>query len=1407
VIVIVLLMSLYSLTNSFTFLIEHDQPLLSNAARLEKLVVDMETGERGFLITGKEEFLEPYNNSIPEFDDLIEKEKELVSDNPSQVAVLGEIDRIHDEWIRVAGEPEIAKRREANKATISAEYLQEVVKQETGKSIMDEIRVLLASMEADFRADDDPESIILTVKIAKDMIDQETGQRGFIITGEDNFLEPYAQGQTELTKDIAKLRTRLVDDSTNKTRLNQIEALATDWTEEAAEPEINARREMDANPVTMSDVIAMMEAGTGKSILDEMRIHFTDFIQNEEKLNRQRAETAINQAILTYLLGFGAIIGSIAFGIMIGYFISRNITTSILSMTDIADKLAAGDLKQTIGSTSQDEIGMMSHAFQQMINYQQQMAEVANRLAEGDVNVDFAVQSEQDMLGNAFRQMVSYQREIAQSAERLAKGDLTVDVVAQSEKDILGNAFQQMIINLRKVTSENKNQIWRSTGQAELNNSMQGQQNITALAGNIICLLCEYLEAQVGVIYLLNDDVLELADSYAFLYRESLANRFKIGEGLVGQVAREKKPIVLCDMPSDHLRITSGLRELMPTNVVASPFMYEGEMIGVVELGTMSQFSERQMEFLEGAMQNIAIAFNTVQASSRMQVLLEQTQQQSEELQSQQEELRVANEELISQTETLQESETKLKEQQAELEATNVQLEHQATALEDSRNALQKKQVAVDEQNKKLTQAQDVLEQKAEELSLASKYKSEFLANMSHELRTPLNSLLILARMLSDNEEGNLTEDQVESAQIIYNGGVDLLNLINEILDLSKIEAGRMVFQVEATRLDELVTTMQSQFNHVAEKNEVNFRITKGDNLPVTIKTDAQRVQQIIKNLLSNAFKFTEKGDVTLAIYRPESTVDLSRSGLDHRQTVAFGVTDTGIGMTPEQQKIIFEAFQQADGSTSRQYGGTGLGLSISRELATNLGGQIDLESVVGQGSTFTLYLPEQFDEKTLSEKKSLETETESRYTPSRSQTHMPSRSQTEFGNEATSPLSSFSDDRTDLTEDDQVLLIIEDDPKFAKIVYDLSHKKGFKSLVAQDGQTGLQLAHSYKPSAIILDLNLPKLDGWQVLERLKENAETRHIPVHIMSVDDESMDAYKQGAMGYLTKPVTAEGLDEAFLRISQFETRGIKRLLLVEDDVVLRQSVRKLLDGSDVEIQEVGLGKEALDLLQTQHFDCMILDLTLPDMSGFEVLNQLNQGETSSRCPVIVYTGKALTVEEDAELMKYADSVIVKGAKSPDRLLDETSLFLHRVVADMPQDKQETIQKMYHQEVQLTSKLVLVVDDDTRNAFALSKLLIGKGLKVKLAKDGQHALKVLEKTPEIDIVLMDIMMPIMDGYETIKQIRAQSKFHNLPIIALTAKAMKGDREKCLAVGANDYLSKPTDENRLLSMLRVWLY
>lgn len=938
-------------------------------------------------------------------------------------------------------------------------------------------------------------------------------------------------------------------------------------------------------------------------------------------------------------------------------------------------------------------------------------------------------------------------------------------------------------------------QVWQITGQAVLAEVMSGEQDITTLARNVIRQLCLITEAQVGALYLMQGQKLQLHGSYAYSQRKHLANQFHIGEGLIGQAALEKQRIVLTSVPPDYMVIRSGLGETVPHSLLALPFVHENQVIGAIELGTLTAFSLRQLEFLDAAARSIAIVFNTALARAQIDELLAETRQQAEALQSQEEELRATNEELATQAEVLRRSEARLRQQQAELETANAELEENSTNLRE-------KQLTLDWQNQKLRNAQAELEKRAVELARANKTKSEFLANMSHELRTPLNSLLILARLLMENEEGNLTPEQVQSAQIIYSGGQDLLNLINEILDLSKIEAGRMEFHIAPTLLTDMVKAMQVQFNHVAAAKSLTFATHITPDLPATIQTDQQRVEQILKNLLANAFKFTETGSVTLAIHRPTSPINTTTGKLAPDQAVAISVSDTGIGISPEQQQIVFEGFQQADGSTSRKYGGTGLGLTISRELAIRLGGHIGLESTPGKGSTFILYLP-------LISQPVVESTTPitvpspvpgeaPRYKQPTGPLVMPS---------APPPSQTLPDDRHQLDDRHKRLLIIEDDDRFAKIVYDYAHKRGLHCLIAPDGETGLQLVASRQPDAIILDLKLPGISGWEVLDRLKNNPDTRHIPVHIISIDDEDQNVYKMGAMGFISKPVSMEDLEQVFQKLERVSSQEIKTILLIEDDENLRHSVKKLLGGEDVQVVEANTGAAALQFLRTQLFDCMILDLTLPDMTGFDLLDKMNESDDLRRCPVIVYTGKALTEDENLALMQYADSVIVKGVKSPERLLDETALFLHRVVADLSSEKQKTIKQLHEQDTTLAGKHILAVDDDMRNAFALSKLLSDKGLKVTLARSGQQALDTLENTPDISLVLMDIMMPGMDGYEAIRRIRLQPRFRNLPILALTAKAMKGDAEKCIAAGANDYLAKPLDVSRLFSMLRVWLY
>jgi len=995
------------------------------------------------------------------------------------------------------------------------------------------------------------------------------------------------------------------------------------------------------------------------------------------------------------------------------------------------------------------------------------------------------------------------EKEHAEVARRAAE---EAQRVSESARETAEVARKTAEIAQREVEAANRAleaQIWHTNGQTQLNNRMRGEQAVAPLAANVIEQLCEYLHLQTGVLYVREDDILRPVGGYALPRRDGPLPHFKVGEGLVGQAVQSRKPLILTDIPPDYGAIASGLGSAPPRAIVIMPFLYEDQAVGVVELGTFTEFNAEQTRFLQIALESIAIAFNTAQARDRINELLSQTRQQAEELQAQGEALRVANEELESQTESLRVSEARLREQQTELETAN--------------RELQQKQIQLDQQNRDLKEAQRSLEYKAEELARASKYKSEFLANMSHELRTPLNSLLILAQILANNEEHNLTPEQIESATVIYNSGTDLLNLINEILDLSKVEAGRMTFHFEPVALKALLEAMRVQFAPVAEAKGLTFQLSLADDLPSHIETDQQRVEQILKNLLSNAFKFTKRGSVSLNVARPAPTFQFTHSTLTPKRAIAFHVTDTGIGMTPAQQQIIFEAFQQADGSTSRKYGGTGLGLTISRELGAHLGGEIVLVSEHGKGSTFTLYLPMQQTEggtesggeeepkKTVGKRRKDAGERRNKEVPPPSLTPIaPPTDQP-----APAPI---ADDRDALQPDDRILLIVEDDANFAKIVRDYAHKKHFKCLIAGNGQTGLQLAQTYTPHAIILDINLPILNGEEVLIALKDNPVTRHIPVHIMSVADEDVDFYKNGAIGFLTKPVSTEDLEVSFQRIEQVIAKKIKSLLLVEDEETLRHSVTKLLGGADVQIAEAGTGQAALAWLQKQPFDCIILDLNLPDMSGFELLSRLDTTKVGRHCPIIIYTGKELTPEENQQLVQYAEAgpqplrVIVKGVKSPERLLDETALFLHRVVANMPEETQRTIKRLHDHEAILVGKRILLVDDDARNAYALSKLLADKGLKPTIAGAGDKALALLEQG-EYDLILMDIMMPEMDGYEAIQRIREQPHFSDLPILALTAKAMKGDREKCLAAGANDYLPKPVEAERLFSMLRVWLY
>jgi len=913
---------------------------------------------------------------------------------------------------------------------------------------------------------------------------------------------------------------------------------------------------------------------------------------------------------------------------------------------------------------------------------------------------------------------------------------------------------------LKRAEAETASKNWLLTGSTELNDKLKGDQSIEELASNTIRFLCNYLKANIGAVYQFNDkeNALLLCGQYAFSSPNDTKVKFALNEGLIGQAAREQKQISLIDLTEEQIRITSSVLNAKPKNLLITPFLFEGKTAGVIEIGRLTDFNETEKEFVTISMDSIGIRVNSALSRNKINELLQETQVQSEELQSQQEELKQMNEELEEQTQNL-------KSQQEELQMTNEELEEQTQSLE--------------EKNKEVEASRNDIEQKTKQLEISSRYKSEFLANMSHELRTPLNSLLILSKDLSENRKNNLDAIQVESAEIIYKSGHDLLVLINEVLDLSKIEAGKMSINIESVSLKYFADDIVREFKHHAEQKGLELTCKLEAALPETIRTDLQRLNQIVKNLLSNAIKFTEEGSVNLTIERnSESTLNIS-------------VRDTGIGIQEDKQMAVFEAFQQAEGGTSRKYGGTGLGLSISRELAKLLGAEIKLSSKLKEGSTFSLLIPlEIFHEQ----------EPSGTNTMTASVIHQPG-SDLKYLNYPCIP-----DDRDKITTEDTTLLVIEDDLIFASILLVQANKKGFKCLAAATGEDGLLLAAKYKPQAIILDMGLPGINGHQVLIELKANLNLRHIPVHIISTNDRSVESIKEGAIEWLVKPIGKKELEEAFNRIENFANRKMKNLLIIEDNENSRKALRILIGNGDVKCFEAETGKMALEIYQQNHIDCVILDLGLPDMSGFDFINKLENIKGLYIPPIIVYTGKELTKEENTELQKHAETIIIKGIKSEERLLDETALFLHRTITSLPKSKQLIINNLHNKEDVFNDKKILLVDDDSRNVFALSKILNERGMVIIKAENGKFALEALDTHSDIDLVLMDIMMPEMDGYEAMRQIRSQKKHLDLPVIALTAKAMNNDKQKCIDAGANDYIAKPIDVERLLSLMRVWM-
>jgi hypothetical protein len=1059
-------------------------------------------------------------------------------------------------------------------------------------------------------------------------------------------------------------------------------------------------------------------------------------------------------------------------------FMAGNLTNQVRNIAKVVTAVAVGDLTQKLTVDAKGEIAELAATINGMIDtletFADQVTTVAREVgAEGKLGGQASVPGAAgtwkhltDNVNQLAANLTTQVRAIAEVATAVTKGDLTrsITVDARGELASLKDNINEMIRNLNDTTLKNSEQDWLKTNLANFTRMLQGQRDLLTVARLILSELAPVVGAQHGVFYIVEpgkEDVeLKLLASYAYRNRKGVSNVFKLGEGLVGQAALEREKIVLEHVPSDYIQISSGLGEAPPLNAIVLPVLFEDEVKAVLELASFERFSDTHQQFLDQLMESIGIVLHTIQANSRTEGLLTQSQSLATELQSRQLELQRSNAEL-------EEKATLLAEQNAEVERKNTEVE----------------------------QARQALEEKASQLALTSKYKSEFLANMSHELRTPLNSLLILAEQLSMNADQHLSSREVEYARTILSSGNDLLKLINDILDLAKIESGTVTVDVGTVTFRDLETFVTRTFQPIAESKKLKLSFELDPRLPQSMLTDSKRLQQILRNLLSNAFKFTERGTVTLRVAPVNGGWSPDHFSLNRaRSVIAFCVEDTGIGIQPGKQSIIFEAFQQEDGSTSRRYGGTGLGLAISRELARLLGGEIRLTSTPGRGSTFNLYLPQAYSSRR--------------------------RPRTEaFGGYRVQPVArpdappapaeldpEVVDDRSSILPGDRVLLVVEDDPVFAQIVREAAHAHGFKSFIEPRGAGAVTLARELRPDAITLDLGLPDIDGRRVLTCLKGDLDTRHIPVHVISVDRELDDPLRRGARGVLAKPPSVSALDTALLEMRGFVDRRIKNLLFVSSDEALRATAIETIGNSDVHTTATTTAAEAREVLARDTFDCLVVDASLPEHSGLELVEAVVAGDTLPPLPVVVYGGSALDEPVQQRVERLARSGAIRAVASMEELFDATSLILHRVASTLPDDRRSMLERLYPPDGSLAGRTVLIVDDDVRNIFAMTSLLERHGMKVVSAETGREGITALHAASGVDLVLMDIMLPEMDGYETMRSIRSEEAFRNLPIIALTAKAMKGDREKCIEAGASDYLAKPVDTSRLLSTVRLWL-
>ncbi|MEJ5993714.1 response regulator [Pedobacter sp. Du54] len=1134
--------------------------------------------------------------------------------------------------------------------------------------------------------------------------DAETGQRGYLLTGNKVFLEPYYGSKDRINALYLNIKKETNDNPYQQRKIDTLKEIL-DTRLNIIEKTIKVKE----NGATVSEGYLI----DGKIYMDKVRRIIID-MQTEEK--RLLAERTADMNVFSRYTPILIIIAAIL-SLLITIFFYRKVSMDFNTRVALQQKL------EELNAETAKRIQLIEN--------------IARQIASGNYNA------------------------------RL--DDATKDSLGS-----LANSLNNMAESLQYSFGLLEDKEWLQTGVAKLNDTMVGEKDLNVLANDMLSMIVAHTKSHVAALYVLGEDrYLHLTGHYA-LNKNRNDSAIAIGEGIIGQCLESRELILLENLPNTNLTITYATGETKPNTILVVPILRDGLMVGVIELGTLTSYPPRKLDFMKSVSNNIGVAIHVAQNRKKLQEFLEETQAQAEELQAQHSELEGLNAELEAQTQKIQASEEELRVQQEELLQSNQELEERSALLEEKNQTIQERNVEI--------------QQKAEQLELSTKYKSEFLANMSHELRTPLNSILLLSKLMADNEE--LDKEYTEYAEVIQSSGQGLLSLIDEILDLSKIESGKMKLEVEEVSVNEVITDLRSLFNPIARDKNLQLEVTVDQDLPEYIETDKMRLEQILKNLLSNAFKFTTNGKVSLSL-----TPDLTY------KTIIFKVKDTGIGIAPDKLDLVFQAFQQADGSTRRKFGGTGLGLSISKELSKLLGGDIKLESTVDVGSEFTLTIPINFADNAayLEEQQSQYELAEQNRLAERVKVISERLTVDHIPND-------IDDDRDNITSDDQVILIIEDDTPFAKTLLDFTHKRGYKGIVAVRGDTGIEMANAFNPLAILLDIQLPIKDGWQVMEELKSNPQTRPIPVHIMSSLAVKKESLLKGAVDFINKPVALEHMKQIFEKLEDALSRSPKKVLIVEENEQHAKALSYFLSNSNIQTLVVRNVHESIEALKRKEVDCVILDMGVPDKGAYETLETIKKSDGLENLPIIVFTGKNLSKGEESRIKQYADSIVVKTAHSYQRILDEAGLFLHLIEEKSKKDHSVSEQLGGLHQV-LKDKTVLIADDDVRNIFSLTKALEQHNMKVLSATDGKEALRVLSENPKVDVVLMDMMMPEMDGYETTRTIREMNAYKRLPILAVTAKAMMGDREKCIAAGASDYISKPVDVDQLISLLRVWLY